>query len=127
MNSIAGIDYGLGQSNIDKETGIRYGVISLNSVNPYWLDEFEAHYPELLDDEQLEFCDPESYTYEKDGLICEYHPNSSMNILWVFKSPVIVECKFCSPCVPGAGNLDNQVSGGIKTYGLPTDCLYTEE
>ena len=33
-----GIDYGMGRSNIDNETGIRYGVISQNSVNP---DEFE--------------------------------------------------------------------------------------
>ena len=27
-----GIDYGLGRSNIDKATGIRYGVISQHSV-----------------------------------------------------------------------------------------------
>lgn len=30
----AGIDYGLGQTNIDLATGIRYGVIHENSLNP---------------------------------------------------------------------------------------------
>jgi hypothetical protein len=33
--SYPGIDYGLGQANIEKETGIRYGVISQNSISPY--------------------------------------------------------------------------------------------
>jgi hypothetical protein len=28
----AGIDYGMGQTNVNHETGIRYGVISQNSV-----------------------------------------------------------------------------------------------
>jgi hypothetical protein len=38
-----GIDYGLGSVNIDKETGIRYGVISANDV-PDWYDEAEPDY-----------------------------------------------------------------------------------
>lgn len=33
-----GIDWGMGQVNIDKETGIRYGIISANDVNPDALD-----------------------------------------------------------------------------------------
>jgi len=40
----AGIDYGLGQSNIDRETGIRYGVISQNSVNLDIWSEAEPDY-----------------------------------------------------------------------------------
>ena len=32
-----GIDYGLGQSNIDKETGIRFGVIPAHEA-PCWYD-----------------------------------------------------------------------------------------
>jgi len=122
----AGIDYGLGRNNIDLETGIRYGVISLNNVSSEWLDEFEAQYleEENPDENYLpEECSPISYKYEKDGLVCEYSPNSSMNILFVFKSEVIVKAKFCSPCVPGAGDLDNLDPEGIETYGLPEDCL----
>lgn len=39
-----GIDYGLGQSNIDHETGIRYGVISSHEIIQYWTDESEPIY-----------------------------------------------------------------------------------
>ena len=39
-----GIDYGLGQTNIDNETGIRFGVIPSHTVGGYWYDESEAEY-----------------------------------------------------------------------------------
>jgi hypothetical protein len=34
-----GIDYGMGLSNIDEETGIRYGIISQHSVCPEAMDD----------------------------------------------------------------------------------------
>lgn len=40
-----GIDYGLGQTNIDPETGMRYGVISQHSVE-HWGEESEPQYGE---------------------------------------------------------------------------------
>jgi hypothetical protein len=40
----AGIDYGLGLSNIDHATGIRYGVISQHAVGQAWYDDSEADY-----------------------------------------------------------------------------------
>jgi hypothetical protein len=39
-----GIDYGLGKSNVDSETGIRYGVIQANEVGQAWYDDSEAEY-----------------------------------------------------------------------------------
>lgn len=42
MNS--GIDYGNGQTNIDLETGIRFGIISQNSVLQAWADDSEPVY-----------------------------------------------------------------------------------
>lgn len=39
-----GIDYGGGQSNIDRKTGIRYGVIGQNSISPEAMDDFEPDY-----------------------------------------------------------------------------------
>lgn len=39
MTSNAGIDYGLGQTNVDHETGIRFGVISQHDVMPEALDD----------------------------------------------------------------------------------------
>lgn len=127
-NKSVGIDYGNGLTNIDNETGIRYGVISLNNVDQNWLNDFETHYPDTI---HADDCDnPENCycsdimeathaTYNKDGLICEYSFNSSMNILFIFKSPRIVACRFCSPCVPGAGDLDNPDPNGVQTYALP--------
>jgi hypothetical protein len=41
-----GIDYGGGTTNIDKETGIRYGVIPQNDVLQNWADAAEADYGE---------------------------------------------------------------------------------
>src|SRR4051812_23221274 len=39
-----GIDYGMGQSNIDRTTGIRFGVISAHALADWALEEFEADY-----------------------------------------------------------------------------------
>lgn len=39
-----GIDYGLGQTNVDRETGIRYGVISSHAILQAWVDSAEANY-----------------------------------------------------------------------------------
>ena len=121
--SNAGIDYGRGLTNIDIETGIRYGVIALNNCNQDWLNEFEPYYGEEsieLDD----YAEPISCSYDRDGIKAEYSPDGSW--LFVFKSPVIVKCNFCSPCVPGAGDLDSLNPNGIEAYGLPDDCLWSD-
>lgn len=39
-----GIDYGMGNTNIDKETGIRYGVIHQHEVLQAWCDSSESDY-----------------------------------------------------------------------------------
>lgn len=39
-----GIDYGLGLTNVDCETGIRYGVISMHAIMQAWCDSAEADY-----------------------------------------------------------------------------------
>lgn len=40
----AGIDYGMGKTNIDTETGIRFGVISQNELLQAWCDSAEPEY-----------------------------------------------------------------------------------
>lgn len=44
MSTYQGIDYGLGQSNINVKTGIRYGVISQHSVMSEAMDDVEYDY-----------------------------------------------------------------------------------
>jgi hypothetical protein len=39
-----GIDYGMGQTNVDKENGIRYGVIHQNEVLQAWADRSKPYY-----------------------------------------------------------------------------------
>jgi hypothetical protein len=41
-----GIDYGMGRTNIDHRTGIRYGVIPIADVSQAWIDDSEADYGE---------------------------------------------------------------------------------
>jgi hypothetical protein len=147
-----GIDYGLGRSNIDSENGIRYGVISQNSVLQAWADSAEPDYGEptcgQCGNPAIEACDapeeewnegqdyacltckrvfwsdeafgdePLGYSYEADG----YKLTDCLdNDIFVLKSPYFTYAQFCSPCVPGAGNLDTTGPEGIKTYCLGHD------
>lgn len=57
----AGIDYGLGQSNRNKQTGIRFGVIPANDVGQAWFDGAEASYGEP----HCPHCGNEAIDYHK--------------------------------------------------------------
>ena len=39
-----GIDYGMGTTNVDKQTGIRFGVIAMHELNEWAHESFEADY-----------------------------------------------------------------------------------
>ncbi len=154
-----GIDYGLGKTNIDKKTGIRYGVIGYNSFSAEAFDEiiynarnlsYENYIRETTEEiknelenvlrnylhggdpewivnhirENIEESLAESYTengdcflYEKDGYTIE---TTDLG-LYILKSPFITFTRFCSPCCPGAGDLDSPLKGGIPTYCLGDD------
>lgn len=57
-----GIDYGMGQTNIDKATGIRYGVIHHGDVGEAWYDQSEAYYGEP----HCPDCGDEATSYDSD-------------------------------------------------------------
>jgi hypothetical protein len=158
-----GIDYGGGVTNIDTETGIRYGVIHQNYVDAEalnnmlmsgedlgWIESFndmkekisnaimEAidigprsyRYERLkgiCDDTAQAFLDEEAgelatdreqgtTVYESDGLVTKWHPDG---YIFVLKSPVLALRNYCSPCMPGAGDLKSD--GNVPTYCLPED------
>ena len=139
-----GIDYGLGKTNINTKTGIRFGIISVHSLHNCVYEDFEADYgnpncPECGDDVEESdqrdwYCpkcrkhwysdhcypeDPVSSTYD-DGDLKMSLDND--NDVWVFQSPYYTLAQFCSPCAPGAGNLENFCpEGGAKTYCLGPD------
>lgn len=148
----AGIDYGLGKSNINKETGIRFGVISQNSVGNAWHEDAEADYgpphcpkcgnqaskPEEFG-ETFANGRPDDYThetYDSDDFVCVdckhfFGPENAFgdepvgfyyddqgyklgdcldNDIIVILSPYYTYAQFCSPCVPGACNLDSPLT-----------------
>jgi ribosomal protein L37AE/L43A len=155
----AGIDYGMGHTNINHVTGIRYGVISQHSVVQAWADTSEADYGEPT----CPRCGREAIAYdaEKDGggegwecakyecadFMCEvceyvfgcesaygeepqgysYHGEGYELVdcldsdIMVIAAPFYTYAPFCSPCVPGAGNLDSARADGVKTYCLGHD------
>jgi len=162
---MTGIDYGMGRTNIDRVTGIRYGVIAQGTVGQAWYDESEPQYgppccpkcyaegiaplTDLSDavdasafeqygsgcaDYACEDCeitvdsadafpdDPLDHTYSDD----EYELATCLDVnVFVLQSPYYTLAPFCSPCVPGAGDLDNAENivnaNGVKTYCLGHD------
>jgi len=150
-----GIDYGLGRTNIDSESGIRFGVISQHTVGQAWYDDSEPDYgdptcpkcgnPAVEYDSDSyhafdrgrgcldyacescayafdsdEACPEEAlgYSYDGDGYLLSSCLDSDIMVL---KSPYYTFAQFCSPCVPGAGNLDSAMPDGVKTYCLGHD------
>lgn len=149
--SYPGIDYSLGRSNRNRETGIHYGVINQNSVNLDMWSEAEADYGDphcpkcgneiiASDDDSItnadwndgkdyackdceechwsEVCFPDEalgHSYESDG----YKLTDCLDYdIFVLESPYYTFAQYCSPCVPGAGNLDTPCEDGPKTYAL---------
>jgi len=147
-----GIDYGLGQTNIDKETGIRFGVIPMTKVLQAWCDRANTNYKyhctncyiELANDlieslfsgckencrdcetpltsSDYEETDPYSFTYTEKGYQAE-QTAEGMDI-FITKSPYYTLCQYCSPCAPGAGYLVNE--GTVKAYCFGHDWFASE-
>ena len=168
---MSGIDYGMGRANIDKSNGIRYGVISINSLSPYVWDGLEADYGpatcpkcgnELKDPAELPDweTEPKGYKYNKDHYCdsCDYSFDSEEAFgdeplgytfddgktvcqsafdnteLFITKSPYFTFSGFCSPCAPGAADLnsssrctDPEETDGAKCYCLGEDWFDEEE
>ena len=102
------IDYGNGLTNIDPKTKIRYGIISLDSVLQAWCDSSEPFYPceECEEDQETceGDCEPSSW-YIDDG---EYQADTCFDgtEIMITKSPYFTGGNYCSPCAPGAVDLN---------------------
>jgi hypothetical protein len=185
-----GIDYGLGQTNIDRATGIRYGVISHHSVSlDSWNEVSEVQYGEptcpkcgneaITIPSHTEASDPpgawvhviqdipeayeeyEASRYEAKDFACEdceylfgsesafgdeplgftfkdadyfAHCGTDGFGIWIERSPFYTYAGFCSPCAPGAGDLDNALSptltsdrdrydSNVGDHGVKTYCF----
>ena len=138
--SYPGINYALNTgANVDKLTGIHFGVISQNSLMPEALDDFYTHGKDLAYDEAVEELqavhadNPEGLELALEDLNCNWELQASNLLyesngykltgcldsdLFILRSPFFTHVQYCSPCVPGAGNLDSPCEAGPKTYCL---------
>ena len=137
-----GIDYGLGKTNIDPLTGIRYGIIPMNDLNEWAWESFEPVYgpescPEcssdLVDGEDRDyycleckkaywsdelFSDPLGWSLDDGEYKAEYDEHGDIFLL---ESPYFTYAAFCSPCAPGAGHLRSITPNGVRTYCFGND------
>ena len=126
-----GIDYGLGMSNIDHETGIRFGVIPVSDIEQAWCDSVDGDYgppccpacgeelPEGFGDTGACKCghvvdwvgdecygdSPLSWDLD-DGKYRATQGGDDCDV-FVLKAPYFTYARFCSPCAPGACYLRN--------------------
>jgi hypothetical protein len=139
------IDYGLGKTNIDTETGIRFGVQKINSLHECIHDDLEMIYPEpcctkcggeFTDDPDYDYwcASCEDYSLESDfhdaecigsELTGKYEAHSAFDhsCLFLTKSPYYTYANLCSPCAPGAGDLDSYTE---PDYGYQCYCFGPE-
>lgn len=131
----AGIDYShFKTTNRNPKTGIRYGVISLSSVSGWIWDEMTPVYHFTCENCDTDLgepgehsncpgCDmplePEGWEHVSEGL--KFHMTQGSNEIWVTESPVVTRAQYCSPCAPGAGNLNAPCFDGAWTYALPEE------
>lgn len=97
----SGTDHYYGIPNMDPANGIRYGVISLNSLDS---DVLEALTTPGYDVSSPD-ADEEEYRGEYEGVKFRI-AYGAMPIMWVTGGYVGYGSSLCSPCVPNAVDLD---------------------
>ena len=127
-------------SNVNPDTGIRYGIVSLNSLADWVFDEFltggtNLSYEAALAEWELEGNDRDvdEFDYEGDEDTFELLTPDGLKLglstlggaynVWVYESPYVVNHGLCSPCVPNCGNIDTP--GDFECYTLPADWFRT--
>ncbi len=131
-------------ANTNTETGIRFGVVSFNSLASWVWDEFyasgtneseaealrewEAENPEAGETDTQVFCDSleieePAWSLETDGMKLGISWLGGAPLLWVYESPHRAAVSLCSPCIPNAGNLDCKVplGEGFACYDIPAE------
>jgi hypothetical protein len=138
-----GIDYSLGRANVDTATGIHYGVITIDALHEDIWDELESVYsdPACANcGEQLtlpevdaidagepcphcaaQVCRDACFADEAIGFTLtssDYQAESAFDgtELFITRSPYYTRAQYCSPCAPGAGNLNSPCTEGPKTF-----------
>lgn len=138
-----GIDYGLGRSNVDQSTAIRYGVINQNDIGQSWYDSAEANYGKPSEPVECPQCEAQNKAPDAwgDTIECECGERFEVELpdcaeplsfyvdepdlqaecgecgdIFVMQSKYFTRAQFCSPCAPGACYLLNPCDDGERAY-----------
>jgi hypothetical protein len=95
------------------------------------LDSFEQYDEHGCADYVCESCQltlDSSYVYSEEALSFFYESEGykldtcfDQSCIMVVESPYFTRAVFCSPCAPGAGDLDNPADDGVRTWCLGHD------
>lgn len=135
------------QPNVNELTGIRYGIISANSLDGELVQDLlyyegedlswkeaeeeikiamreegvtEEDWDRTLDDRLSDvYIDEPIVEGECEGVkYCTSWLGGALHF-WIFESPRIGLYSECSPCCPNAGNLDSPNDDGVECYDVP--------
>ena len=135
------------QPNVNPETGIRYGIISANSLDGELVQDLlyyegedlswkeaeeeikiamreegvtEEDWDRTLDDRLSDVYIDEPIVEGECGGVkyCTSWLGGALHF-WIFESPRIGLYSECSPCCPNAGNLDSPNDDGVECYDVP--------
>lgn len=73
------------------------------------------------------YIEEEEYRYKRlddRGIVSEHYELNYLGgaaLIWVIKSPETAFANLCSPCCPGAGNLDSLDPDGYECYAIPAE------
>ena len=102
--------------NVNTTTGIPFGVISSNSLNPEVVDQL-LYGPQAHTDEEEDYSDEPYAEGVLEGVAYATCWLGGALNFFILKSPHLADAAPCSPCVPGAGNLDEV--GHFECYDVP--------
>lgn len=126
------VEYDYGKPSCPKCGNDAYDLVDFGKQNPNFdeNDEQWEHAKFDTDDYVCPDChyifgsdsaysdEPLGFTYDQDG----YQLTDCLDTdIFVLKSPYYTYAQYCSPCVPGAGNLDTPCDDGVKCYCLGHD------
>jgi len=137
----AGVDYSLGNPNVNRgKGGISYGLLSVNdpALSGWFWESTETVYvprcphcgnelgDDWFEDTPCTHCEgeigmDEQWGDEPDSVVLSYCDEKgfvSESEVWVTDSLYYTHAQFCSPCMPGAGNLSTPCEDGPKTFCL---------
>lgn len=88
-------------------------------------DDREAFIEDKLEDFNNAYQgEEEVFEGELDGVFYHLGWLGGAIIVFIYASPIITKGALCSPCVPGAVNMDSE--GDYEGYGVPADWLAKE-